>query len=275
MNRLLLPCFVALTCFTVSAQQVAVTPNGDTVLLYKDHSWSYQNWQPPEMVYVDGGSFIMGSESEGADEDEKPAHEITLSGYYIGRYEVTVKQFREFCEATGHPMPEIPAWGWKDDFPVVNVTWYDAVGYCTWISQKTGMNYHLPTEAQWEFAARGASKSRDYRYSGGKDLHEVGWFSGNTGMEGPRPVGTKKSNEAGLCDMSGNVAEWCRDFYHKEYYSKSPAIDPEGPGTGTHRVVRGGSWKEDATRCRSSFRYINTEIIWYNFMGFRLAMDEQ
>jgi sulfatase modifying factor 1 len=259
MNKLLFVFLISWSSFSVLAQQVAVAS---------------KNWQPPEMVYVHGGTFAMGSELGDVDEDEKPVHHITLNNFCIGKYEVTVKQYREFCDATGQQMPEIPPWGWNDDHPVVNVTWYDAVGYCRWVSQKTGKNYHLPTEAQWEFAAKGASKSKDYIYSGGADLDEVGWFAGNAGMEGPRSVGTKKSNELGIFDMSGNVAEWCQDFYHEAYYSMSPAFDPEGPNMGTHRVVRGGSWKEEARRCRSTFRYINTEIIWYNFMGFRLAMEE-
>lgn len=259
----------------VSAQKEAITQNGDTVLLHNSSTWQFKNWQPPEMITIIGGSFSMGSELEGVDEDEKPKHEITLSSYSIGKYEVTVKQYREFCDATDHPMPEIPAWGWIDDYPIVNVTWYDAVEYCEWISQKTGNNYHLPTEAQWEFAAKGATKSKDYVYSGSKKLNEVGWFAENTNLEGPRIVGTKKSSEIDTYDMSGNVAEWCYDFYDSDYYSISPVINPKGPNLGTHRIVRGGSWKEEAWRCRSSFRYVNTEIIWYNFIGFRLALDEK
>ena len=274
MKRYLTVILISWSVFTISAQKEAVTLNGDTVLLYNNGTWKFEKWRPPEMIHIDGGNFTMGSELGGVDEDEKPAHEVTLSNFYIGKYEVTVKQYREFCDATGQRIPEIPEWGWTDDFPVVNVSWYDAAGYCEWISRKTGKNYHLPTEAQWEFAARGASKSKGYVYSGDKDLNEVGWFAGNTGMTGPMSVGTKKSNEMGVYDMSGNVAEWCQDFYDKDYYSKGPANDPHGPNSGTHKVVRGGSWKEEAWRCRSSFRYINTEIIWYNFMGFRLAMED-
>lgn len=256
------------------AQTKAITTNGDTVLLYKNNTWQYKNWQTHEMIYIQGGSFMMGSEWENADKDERPVHKVTLNNYYIGKYEVTVQDYRAFCEATGHHMPELPPWGWIDEYPVVNVTWYDAVGYCEWLSKLTGRNYHLPSEAQWEFAAIGGLKAKGFSYSGSEKPGDVAWFADNTNLDGPRSVGTKRGNELGIYDMSGNVAEWCQDFYDKEYYGRSISEDPKGPNLGTHRLVRGGSWKEEAWRCRSTFRYINTEIIWYNFMGFRLAMDE-
>ncbi len=274
MNKFLFIFFIFWSFCIVTAQKEAVTPNGDTVILNRNNTWFYKNWQAPEMIYVIGGSFSMGSELDGVDEDEKPLHEVTLSSYHIGKYEVTVKQFRDFCQAVGRIMPEVPPWGWIDDYPMVNISWYDAVEYCEWLSLKTEKKYHLPTEAQWEFAAKGATRSKGYAYSGSKKIDEVAWFADNTNMEGPRRVGTKMSNELGIHDMSGNVAEWCQDFYEKAYYSRSQSVNPKGPNLGTHRIVRGGSWKEEAWRCRTSFRYINTEIIWYNFMGFRIAMDE-
>ena len=255
------------------AQIEAVTSHGDTVLLNSDFTWQFDSPDLPEMVMIQGGGFLMGSQNEVGDDDERPDHSVTLADYSIGKYEVTVRQYRQFCSDTDHPMPEPPSWGWQDDYPVVNVTWHDAVIYCEWLSKKTGQHYHLPTEAQWEFAARGGKKSRGSIYSGSHKIQSVAWYSGNSDLRGPRRVGSKKANELGLFDMSGNVAEWCLDFYNKNYYAKSPENNPAGPNLGTHRLVRGGSWKEEAKRCRSTFRYINTSIIWYNFMGFRLAKD--
>lgn len=221
-----------------------------------------QNSKYPEMIFVEGGSFKMGSNNGYS--DEKPIHNVTVSDYYIGKYEVTVQQYKTFCNATGHPFPGKPGrdwydehdnvrdWNWRDNHPISNVTWNDAVAYCEWLSTQTGDEYSLPTEAQWEFAAKGGNKSNNYTYSGSNSLRAVGWFDENTYERGTRPVGQLAANELGIYDMSGNVFEWCYDYYGA--YSSRSAKDPTGPRKGQYRVVRGGSWYYVEEFCRVSQR---------------------
>src|SRR5580765_2363545 len=163
----------------------------------------------PEMIIVEGGSFIMGDES--GDQDEKPAHPVVVKTYQLARTETTVGQWKVFCQNTGRRMPEAPWFGQKSEHPVVNISWDDAVAYCFWLSGKTGKHYRLPTEAEWEFAAKGGVKSKAYPYSGDKTADSVGWLSGKT--SGTMAVAQKLPNEIGLYDMTGNVWEWCSDWY--------------------------------------------------------------
>lgn len=202
------------------------------------------------MVFVKGGTFKMGSAQ--AYRDEMPQHQVTLSDYYIGKYEVTVAQYKQFCASTGRKLPAkpTPAWyeehdravpfEWVDEHPMVYVTYNDAINYCKWLSEKTGDTYTLPTEAQWEFAAKGGILSRKYKYAGSNNLSEVGWHDENTQEKGLKPVGQLKPNELGIYDMSGNAWEWCLDFYGN--YTAGSQKDPQGPKTGQFRVIRGGSW---------------------------------
>lgn len=216
----------------------------------------------PEMIKVEGGSFEMGSE-DGYD-DEKPIHTVVLSDFYISKHEVTVAQYKEYCNATGKKFPNKPnsqwyvehdnaeKWEWKNNHPVVNITWFDAVGYTEWLSEKTGENYSLPTEAQWEYAARGGNKSKGYTYAGSNNLNEVAWYDETTYERGTRPVGTLKPNELGIYDMSGNAMEWCLDGYEK--YSKRKQRDPQGGDSPTLKVIRGGSWFYVDEFCRTTQR---------------------
>lgn len=204
----------------------------------------------PEMIFVKGGTFKMGSHD--GDDDEKPRHTVNLSSYYISKYEITVKQYREFCQATGRAFPSDPpdmwyiehdraaTWTWSGNKPMCKVNWYDAKAYCKWLTENTGKNYDLPTEAQWEFAAKGGTKSKQYEYSGSDNINEVAWYDETTYERGPMPIGRLKPNELGIYDMSGNVWEWCNDYYAK--YTGSKKKDPTGPGSGLFKVVRGGSW---------------------------------
>lgn len=204
----------------------------------------------PEMVFVKGGNFKMGNNN--GDHDEKPEHTVVLSSYYISKYEITVKQYREFCQATGKNMPGKPRqqwyqehdrakkWQWKDSNPITNVTWTDAMDYVKWLKKKTGKNYDLPTEAQWEFAARGGNNSKNYKYSGSDNINEVAWYDETTYERGPMPVGRLKPNELGIYDMSGNAWEWCKDYYAP--YKAGRSKNPTGPSKGLYRVIRGGSW---------------------------------
>ena len=142
-------------------------------------------------------------------------------------------------------------WQWNDTYPIVNVTYMDAVAYCQWLSQKFGGTYTLPTEAQWEYAARGGQNSKNYKYAGSNNIEEVAWYDENTNEKGIKSVGKLKPNELGIYDMSGNAWEWCLDFYGK--YTSSAQKDPQGPGKGSYKVIRGGSWYyvEDMSRITS------------------------
>jgi formylglycine-generating enzyme len=201
----------------------------------------------PEMVLVEGGSFTMGDEWGMGSEDELPTHEVSLKNFKISKTEVTVKQYRQFCRETGRSMPEAPSWGWQDNNPMVNVNWHDAVAYCDWLSDKMDGLYRLPTEAEWEYAARGGKNSKGFKYSGGQSMHSVGWFSENSNSR-TQAVASKKPNELGIYDMSGNVWEWCSDWYGKDYYANSPSSNPRGPSSGSNRVLRGGSWNSTLPR---------------------------
>ena len=154
--------------------------------------------------------------------------------------------------------------------PVEQVSWDDVQDFINKLNQMTGGKYRLPTEAEWEYAARGGSRSREHKYSGSDSLGSVGWYDDNS-SDKTHPVGKKTPNELGLYDMSGNVWEWCSDWYDKDYYSSSPARNPKGPGRGSHRVRRGGGWGYIARRCRVSIRYISSPDYRHDFLGFRLA----
>ena len=227
----------------------------------------------PEMILVEGGTFTMGDEWMLGDEDEQPTHEVTLRNYKIGKTEVTVAQYRAFCRSTGKSMPETPEWGWQDSHPIVNVSWYDAVAYCDWLSEKQGGLYRLPTEAEWEYAARGGQKSKSYTYAGGNDIWDAGWYEYHIGGH-TRSVGRKNANELGIHDMTGNVWEWCADWYDADYYSSSPSTNPRGPSSGSDRVLRGGSWTNSAANCRVVNRGRSNPSYSYSFSGFRVVLSQ-
>ncbi len=199
------------------------------------------------MVYVSSGSFTMGGTSEqGSDayNDEKPTHSVTLSSYYICKYEVTQALWRAV-------MGSNPSNFKGDNLPVENVSWYDCQTFINRLNSYTGCNFRLPTEAEWEFAARGGNYSRHYKYSGSNYISDVGWYDDNSGNRS-FPVGTKQANELGLFDMSGNVYEWCSDWYGS--YSSYSQNDPTGATSGSYRVRRGGGWGNFARGGRLSYR---------------------
>ena len=217
------------------------------------------------MVYVSGGTFTMGATSEqGGDafDREKPAHSVTLSGYYIGKYEVT----QELWKAV---MGSNPSRFKGDNLPVERVSWNDVQEFLRKLNAMTGKRYRLPTEAEWEFAARGGNSSRGYKYSGSNSLGSVAWYDGNSGNK-THVVGTKSPNELGIYDMSGNVREWCQDWYGS--YSSSSQRNPKGPNSGSYRVDRGGSWFSRARYCRVSTRNNRTPDFRDSSLGFRLAL---
>ena len=217
------------------------------------------------MVYVSGGMFTMGATSEqGSDayDWEKPAHSVTLSGYYIGKYEVTQKLWKAV-------MGSNPSYYKGDNLPVERVSWNDVQEFLRKLNAMTGKRYRLPTEAEWEFAARGGNSSRGYKYSGGNSLGSVAWYTDNSGNR-THAVGTKSPNELGIYDMSGNVWEWCQDWYGS--YSSSSQRNPKGPNSGSYRVCRGGSWYGSAGSCRVSFRLDYAPDFRSSPLGFRLAL---
>ncbi len=206
----------------------------------------------PEMVFIKGGTFQMGSppgEKE-RDSDEGPVHEVTVSDFYLGKYEVTFAQYDAFCDATGAKKPNDEGWG-RGKRPVINVSWNDADAYCAWLSKQTGKEYRLPTEAEWEYACRAGTSTLYSFGDSGSQLREYAWYISSTTHE----VGGKKPNPWGLCDMHGNAWEWCADWYDKDYYKSSPGIDPKGRSLGEYRVVRGGGCYGTDNHCRSAFRF--------------------
>lgn len=239
----------------------------------------------PEMVFVEGGKFMMGSE-DGFD-DERPVHEVTVESFFIGKYEVTVEQYRTFVNSSENKskgrnairMPREPFWGWHDDHPISNVTWTDAQAYCEWLSKKTGKKYRLPKETEWEYAARGGNKSKGYIHAGSNKPEEVAWYDEKiideqneiyTGDEGTQPVGQLKPNELGIYDMSGNVWEWCQDKY-KYYEGNTNKAPVRGVSGNELRVLRGGSWYYDVKYARVTARD-GPEITYTNKnYGFRVA----
>jgi len=281
----------------------------------------------PEMVFVKGGTFSMGNpytdNSRKGDDDERPTHRVSVNDYYIGKYEVTVKQYKEFLADNytefdrfgvkhrlasapdsvwwqGHPDTEkywraqvASWWGYNNNYPIFHVTWFEAIAYCNWLSEKKGLNkvyslnssgsvvtdlsqngYRLPTEAEWEYAARGGKNSNNYRFSGSNNFNTVAWVDDNTLLTGPRAVGTKNANELGIYDMSGNVWEWCTDDYSPMFYGNSGSDNPVNLRPTTFKSLRGGSWHYKVgyatvfTRDGPKSGYTN-----YNY-GFRVVKNK-
>ena len=219
-----------------------------------------------EMVYVKGGTFTMGATAEqGSDayDDEKPTHSVTLSDFYIGKYEVTQAQWKAV-------MGSNPSYFKGDNLPVENVSWNDIQEFIKKLNAQTGKRFRLPTEAEWEYAARGGNQSKGYKYSGSNSISEVAWYDGNSGDK-THPVGQKTPNELGIYDMSGNVWEWCQDWYSSSAYSSSSQTNPTGPSSGSSRVLRGGSWYYYARYCRVSNRSFSGPAGRNGSSGFRLA----
>ena len=220
-----------------------------------------------EMIFVKGGTFTMGCTSEQSDcnDDEKPAHKVTVSDFYIGKYEVSQKLWKEIMDDNPSDFSDC------DSCPIENISWHDAQKFIRKLNQISGKTYRLPTESEWEYAARGASAGSATVYAGSNNIDEVAWYSNNSGSK-TRPVGGKKANELGLYDMSGNVWEWCSDWYGSDYYKNSPQNNPKGPSSGEYRVLRGGSWNNSRNCCVVSRIFFNPDYGFY-FFGFRLAQD--
>jgi formylglycine-generating enzyme required for sulfatase activity len=269
----------------------------------------------PETVFIQGGTFQMGSNEVVS--DEKPVHTVTVGNLYMGKYEVTVAQFRQFINEAGYQTDADKDGGsymwtgdkwekrsgvnWKCDaegnirpqseynHPVIHVSWNDANEYCNWLSRKTGKSYRLPTEAEWEYAAGNGSMHTKYSWgngdpygkSGGNVADEsakrkFGWSGTRAGYDDgyatTAPVGSFNPNDFGLYDMTGNVWEWCSDWYGSYYYKNSPTTDPNGPSTGSYRVSRGGGWGSGARDCRTANRGSDGPDYRSGGLGFRLVL---
>ena len=233
------------------------------------------------MVTIEGGSFFMGAHRGDADASDRefPAHRVAVSSFLIGQTEVTQELWVALMGANPSTwngrVPDVD-YGTNLQRPVESVSWNDCQTFITKLNALTGWNFRLPTEAEWEFAARGGNKSKGYKYAGSSDIDEVAWYALVWGTEyesyglGPQSVATKKANEQGLYDMSGNVNEWVQDWYGS--YGLAPRNNPTGPTTGTHRLCRGGNWHNGAWDCRVSYRDPLTPTFASPQIGLRLAL---
>lgn len=220
-----------------------------------------------DMIYVEGGTFVMGCTAE-QDGDcwhfEEPCHEVTLSSYFIGATEVTQALWREV-------MGSNPSHFVGDSLPVDNVSWDDCQAFIDKLNQHTGLRFSLPTEAEWEYAARGGRHSRGTKYSGSHCIDSVAWYGENSSHT-THEVGTLKPNELGIYDMSGNVIEWCSDWY--DFYDTVPQNNPSGPVSGRYRILRGGPWSLSAVMCRVSDRGFIEPSEHDSIFGLRLVLHQ-
>lgn len=248
-----------------------------------------------DMVFIKGGCFEMGDISGDGASDEKPAHEVCVDDFHMGEHEVTVGEFNKFVNDTDYRTEaekgmgcqhwtgngwkkEIKSWrnpgfSQNDRQPAVCISWNDAVAFTEWLSGRTGKNYRLPTEAEWEYAARSGGKQEKWAGVNSESmLDQYAWYNRNSERES-HPVKQKMPNGLGLYDMTGNVWEWCGDWYDKNYYKKSPRDNPEGPDKGIMRVLRGGSWEHGPWAVRISNRVWNAPFYQHDIYGFRLSMS--
>ena len=274
---------LVLVTISVSAQSVRGDLNGDGAVTTTDVTELYNiifgTATPQEeilslnvgrvelnMIPVKGGTFQMG----GISSDEQPVHSVTLSDYYIGETEVTQALWESVMGSNTSQSSDPRC-------PVEKVSWDDCQTFISKLNELTGLTFRLPTEAEWEFAARGGTKSMGYAYSGSNNIDDVAWYSGNSyslGENDPdygtHDVATKAPNELGIYDMTGNVFEWCQDWYGD--YSSAAQTNPTGPTSGSYRVVRGGNWRLDASKCRVSSRTKYVPSAANPNLGLRLAL---
>jgi formylglycine-generating enzyme required for sulfatase activity len=225
------------------------------------------------MARIPCGFFLMGSER--GQDNERPVHRVWLDAFALAERQVTHAEYERFLGATGHHQPP----HWQDpnfagpEQPVVAVSWFDAVAYCEWLSGQMGRKFRLPTEAEWERAARGGAEQSEYPWGNSPPEslpnYSMRWKTG------PEPVGTAERNAYGLCDIGANVHEWCADWFGADYYGASPDRNPQGPATGTRRASRGGSWRHYTKVSRCAARSSIPPEFQYADYGFRIACDLQ
>ena len=273
--------FLMLTVLALSCGIYKPTPSTSKNLNFSVNGVKF------EMIFVEGGTFEMGCND--CESNEKPLHRVSLSDFYMGKYELTQELWyavmgrsinQQHVKATidcGHFDYGLRLRGTGNKYPMYDINYHECEEFCIRLNEllsqqlPDGYKFGIPTEAQWEYAARGGKHSKNYTFSGSDYLGEVAWCYGNSN-DGTREVGTKDKNELGIYDMSGNVYEWCYDWYSDSYYSNSPSDNPKGPGSGSRRVLRGGSWNLNEQHCRVSNR-INYPPVNRNYIsGFRLAL---
>lgn len=240
----------------------------------------------PQMVRVPAGTFAMGSNRHRA--NEAPLHNVQLQSFEIAKYEVSNQEFNVFVTATGYKTiaeTDNSTVTWRsyftegrEHYPVVMVSWYDAIMFCRWLSEATGETFRLPTEAEWEYAARGGLEGKNYPWGESIDDEQANFdsegestlFTG-VALEFVKAPGSYSANGFGLFDVAGNVAEWCQDWYSENFYASSPAANPLGPEKGDFKVIRGGGWISDANACRVSYRNFNSITFKMPYLGFRVV----
>ena len=225
----------------------------------------------PETIIVPEGEFLMGCET--GQENERPVHRVCLDRFALGKFPVTCGQYREFLESTGAAPPRFWSEPMFDDAakPVVGVTWFEAVAYCEWLGKQTGQPFRLPTEAEWERAARGGRDGALYPW--GDEPPSARTLIGcDPAIGGPARVGVNEPNGFGLFDMSEGVHEWCSDYYDYNYYRYSPERNPQGAATGERRASRGGSWRHQIKFARCAARSSLAPAFKYSDYGFRVAV---
>lgn len=244
-----------------------------------------------KFALVEGGTYTMGT-AKGKEPVEGPEHKVTVKDFYIAKYELTFDDWDRYCDSTKRKPTDDMKWG-RGKRPAMIVSWMDAVAYCNWLSKQdklhpayvideanktakwldTANGYRLPTEAEWEYAARGGAKGKETKHAGSDNLDEVAWYNDNSGQK-TQPVGQKKPNELGLYDMNGNVWEWVWDRYDGNYYQHSPENNPTGPEEGPYRVTRGGAWYNKPEYVAITTRQNNTPDFRQNSVGFRIARNK-
>ncbi len=273
---------------TQSGSNTAITPIKKEPR-YKDN---YIEEISNNMIFVEGGTFTMGDEFNKS--KNEPAHAVKLNSFYVSKFEVTHRQFAYFITKTGHITEAQRNGAWVIDGskrkeinfgydatgklrsaentndPVLYVSWNDAIAFCNWLSKETNRSFRLPTEAEWEYAARGGIKSQALNFAGIGKPEEVAWFKSNAGSQ-THPVGKRNANELGLYDMSGNAWEWCADWFDEKYYKNSSTENPTGPVEGKKRVIRGGCWQSDSAQIRSVFRTGARPNEGFYVIGFRIV----
>lgn len=230
-----------------------------------------------KMIWVEGGDFLMGCTSEqgNSESDEQNVRRVTVDGFYIGMLEVTQSQWEKvvgtsiYQQWTKADYSGSPSRGVGPDYPMYCVSWDEAMKFCRLLSNKTGRTYTLPTEAQWEYAARGGNKNEGAKYAGSNMIDAVAWYTDNSGSS-THIVGSKRANALGIYDMSGNVSEWCKDWYASSYVSYD-TNNPEGPSSGGSRVLRGGDFYDTAFNCRVAYRCGSSPDNSTNARGFRVV----
>lgn len=247
---------------------------GKALKLYKNQQgyWEAILYSDIVMVHIPAGRFRMGVNN--GDADRRPVHDVYLDEFWIGKYEVTFSQYDRFCDATGRERPRDRGWG-RNSHPVIAVSWNSTLAYCNWLSQKTGLNFDLPTEAQWEKTARGSSGRRYPWGNSNPDAGKANYDGDGDGYANLAPVGSFVAGASpyGALDLAGNVWEWCRDWYGSDYYAVSPSGNPLGPAVGSRRVVRGGGWKHKEKYLDSSCRGRSNPSSQDPYTGFRLVLE--